>query len=150
MVHLGWVQLLGTVEPSLWKPTAAIWAVCGQWMAGSLLQHVWPDMEPARIRNGVSPFLFPLLSEIQLRRKTPSASLFSHSHNFWLLLLCVFSGSLSHRAGWEGLGRSLLRLQPHRVQSCPTWAATTWQGIKHSEPGGKPRGFFLFSVFFFF
>lgn len=45
------------MEPGLWKSTAAVWAVYGQWMAGSLL-HVWPDMEPAGLRNGVSLILF--------------------------------------------------------------------------------------------
>lgn len=66
------------------------------------------------------------------------------------LTLCFFSGSLSHRAGWEGLGRSLLRLQPHRLQSCPTWATTTWQGIKHSDFVCKTKGLFLFFFFSFF
>lgn len=55
--HLGRVQLLGTVESNLWKSSAAaVWAVYDQWMAGSLLQHVRTDLEPARIRNGVSLF----------------------------------------------------------------------------------------------
>lgn len=92
-------------------------------------------------------YFLRLLFEIQLSRKKPSTSIFSSSHDFWPLLLCVFAGSLSHRAGWEGLARSPLRLQPHRVQSCPTWATTTWQGIKHSEPGVKQRGFFFFLLF---
>lgn len=97
----------------------------------------------------LSIYFLHLLSEIQLSRKTPSTSIFSPSHDFWPLSLCVFAGSLSHRAGWEGLARSLLRLQPRRVQSCPTWATTTWQGIKHSEPGVKQRGFFSFSFSFY-
>lgn len=72
--------------------------------------------------------------------------LFAHAR---LLLMCVSSGSLSHRAGWAGLGRSPPRPQLPRAQSCPTWATTTWRVIKRSEPSVKPRGFFL-SFFFFF
>lgn len=64
--------------------------------------------------------------------------------NIWLLLMCVSSGSLSHRAGWAGLGRSPPRPQLPRAQSCPTWATTTWRVIKRSEPSVKPRGFFFY------
>lgn len=126
------------MESNLWKSSAAaVWAVYDQWMAGSLLQHVRADLEPARIRNGVSLFCAHFSS-----CKRPSASL-AHVRP---LLMCVSSGSLSHRAGWAGLGRSPPRPQLPRAQSCPTWATTIWRVIKHSEPSVKPRGFF-FSFF---
>lgn len=61
----GRVQSVGAPdlgEPSLWKPTAAVWAVCGQWVASSLLQHVRADVEPAGIWSRVSSFSVCVLS----------------------------------------------------------------------------------------
>lgn len=45
---------MGAVEPTLRESTAAVWAVCDQRVASALLQHVWSDVEPARIWSRVS------------------------------------------------------------------------------------------------
>jgi len=61
---------VGSVESGLWESTtttttttaaAAVRTVRDQRVAGSLLQHVQPDVEPARLRSGVSLFIFVYL-----------------------------------------------------------------------------------------
>lgn len=135
----GWVRSVGAPdlgEPSLWKPAAAVWAVCGQWVAGSLLQHVRADVEPARLWSGVSSFSVCVLSFVW-----PVINLLLCLTNW--VFVGVFAGSLSHQPGWEGLDLRPPRLQPHPVQSCLTWPTTAWLVTKHSELSVKDGDSFL-------
>lgn len=144
---------MGTVEPGLRESAAAaaaaaaVWAVCDQWVANALLQHVWPDMEPAKFWSRVS-LTFDILYNYTVslkhhllyfnKEKNCLFDLFYSTLDIFVHICTnsvtdIISGSPSQQPGWEALDLHQPRPQPRLVQSCPAWPTSAWLATKRSK-----------------
>lgn len=133
------------MESNLWKSSAAaaaaaVWTVYDQWMASSLLQHVRADLEPARIRNGVSLFCAHFSS-----CKRPSSSLCSH---LTALDVCVLRQSQS--SGWMGgFGSQSAQAAAPQGPVMSNLGNYNMAGYQTQWAKCETKGIFLLFLFFF-
>lgn len=132
------------MEPNLWNSTTAVWAVYGQWMASALLQHVWPDMEPARIWNGVSFSLaLTFWAVVKLRK------LFVYLFCSVLIGLTLCFLRQSQSSGWMGgFGSQSAQAAAPQGPVMSSLGNYNMAGYQTQWAGCRTKGIFL-SFFFF-
>lgn len=138
---------MGSVEPGLREPAAAaaaaaVRAVCVRRLAGSLLQHVRPDLEPAGLWNRVS-FSFPS-KKAQIKRMMSlltclasaclqAVAVFGLDGEFWIFF------SPGSRSSWRRAAQHG-ELQHGRISVAVRRCAAERQQLSASCRGEKRAG----------